>query len=441
MTTVIEINHNSGPPVSDHWNNIIDTTPRLTITEASALGVSANGLNIASATGDAVAFGDQAISAPASNQINLRIRVNFDPLTVTGSQIFLTINIPSTFATEVLSIQVQAAAGVIQARANWQDDVPTLFSSAWVNISGETCLECSVIRNGVGVFKINSVTQHTTAALANAGQFDGMNFVLLTANAVTAGGTSGAFYLDEVLLDDSATSKLCSVFDVITHGRQSALLFNQQAAPTLDGQFAFCVVEDTVGAQVRYIKMEMPVKDDLSTPMIQVHTDSTDTDGMVTTTANADKMFFAGNDAVGGFVESHIVSLGNTTDLYSNASRSINAMTASPNLSSEALILESVALIEEIRHTIDDFTVTQVTNDLSSFMVFVTSSLAAIFSRTPEQASLRDMQAWLVGLDFSGSNQAAFFIQLMTGSGIVVTDEAIAALQAATLITGVSVAR
>ncbi len=223
MAIIIEVNHNSGPPVSAHWNNVVDTTPRLTITGASALGVSANGLNVATATGGAFAAGDQAISAPASNEINLRVRVDFDPLTITGSQTLLVVNIPSSFATGVLEIQFQAVAGVIQARGTWHDDIPTTFNSAWVNITGETCLECSVIRNGVGVFKINSVTQHTTAALTNPNQFNGMNFLLFTTNVVAAAGTSGAIYLDEILLDDSATSKLCSVFDIITHGRQSAL--------------------------------------------------------------------------------------------------------------------------------------------------------------------------------------------------------------------------
>jgi hypothetical protein len=439
MSTIIQVNHDSGPPVSAHWDNIIDTTSRLTITSGSALGGSANGLNIATVTGNAVSFGDRSISAPASNEINLRIRVNFDPLTITGSQILLTVNIPSTFATEVLSIQVQAAAGVIQARANWQDDVPVLFSSAWVNISGETCLECSVIRNGVGVFKINGAIQHTTAALANSGQFDGMNFLLFTANAVAAVGTSGAFYLDELVLDDAATSKLCSNFDIITHGRgASSLLFNQQAAPTLDGQFCLFVVEDTAAAQIRYIKMDVPVEDDLTTTMTEVQTDAADTDGMVGTTKNADKMLFAGDDSGGGFVEKHIVSTRVTTDLYSNAT-TVQALTASPNSDEESLIEESVA--GAVRHTIDDFGASTVTVNFATSPAFFDASIAALFSKNPDETTMRDMQAWVVGLDTVVGDQFAFFIQLMTGADMVANDEAIAALQNAALITGVGIGR
>ncbi len=439
MTTIIRINHDSGPPVSAHWDNVVDTTPRLTITGASALGGSANGLNIATATGDAVAFGDQAISAPASNEINLRIRVNFDPLTITGSQVLLGVTIGSSFATEVLQIQFQASAGVIQARAIWQDDVPTVFASAWVNITGETCLECSSIRNGVGVFKINSVTQHTTAALANTGQFDGMNVLLLTVNTVAAAGTSGAIYLDELLLDDAATSKLCANFDIITHGRGvSSALFNQEAALTLDGQFAFFVVEDTAGAQVRYIKMDVPVKDDLTTIMTEVQTDASDTDGMVTTTRNADKMLFAGDDAGGGFVEKHIVSTRVTTDLYSNAT-TVQALTASPNSDEESLIEEN--LQGTVRHTIDDFVASTATDTFALSAAFLDVSIAALFSKIPDEVTMRDMQAWVVGFDSIVGDQFAFFIQLMTGADMVANDEAIAALQNATLITGVGIGR
>lgn len=439
MTTIVQVNHDSGPPVSAHWDNVVDTTPRLTITGASALGGSANGLNIATATGGAFAAGDQAISAPGSNEINLRIRVDFDPLTITGSQTLLVVSIPSSFSTIVLSIGFQAVAGVIQARATWQDDVPTVFASAWVNITGETCLECSSIRNGVGVFKINGAIQHTTAALANAGQFDGMDTLLFTTNIVAAAGTSGAIYLDELLLDDAATSKLCANFDIITHGRgSSSLLFNQEAAPTLDGQFAFFVVEDTAGGQVRYIKMDVPIKDDLTTIMTEVQTDASDTDGMVITTANADKMFFAGDDAGGGFVEKHIVSTRVTADLYSNAT-TVQALTASPNSDEEVLIEESVNGV--VRHTIDDFSASSVTVGFAGSPAFFDVSIAALFSKIPEEATMRDMQAWVVGLDNGPGDQFAFFIQLMTGADMVASDEAIAALQNATLITGVGIGR
>lgn len=438
MTTIVQINHDSGPPVSAHWDNVVDTTPRLTITGASALGASANGLNIATATGGAVAFGDQVISAPGSNQINLRIRVDFDPLTITGSQVLMGVTI-SGGITDVLTIAFRALAGVIQAQATWQDDIPTLFSSAWVNITGETCLECSSIRNGVGVFKINSVTQHTTVALTNPTQFDGMDFLLLTASVVAAAGTSGAIYLDEIVLDDAATSKLCAAFDIVTHGRGlSTALFNQQAALTLDGQFAFFVAEDTAGGQVRYIKMELPVKDDLASVMTEVQTDASDVEGMVTTTTNADKMFFAGDDAGGGFVEKHIVSTRVTTDLYSNAS-SVKALTASPNSDEESLIEENIQGV--VRHTIDDFVASSATNNFALSAAFVNVSIAALFSKTPAEALMRDMQAWVVGFDGIVGDQFAFFIQLMTGANMVANDEAIVALQNAALITGVGIGR
>ena len=447
MTTIVEVNHNSGPPVSNHWNNITDVGARLSITGAAGLNSTAFGLQVGADAAN-TAVGDVAMSPPGSNEIRMRMRTDdgtFDFSGSDGTLFDLTVN--GTVG-PFMRIRISKAGSVLTARGRFSSDSASLggFTALFNLPAGENCIEFAYRRDGQGArIYLNGVQQGGSGSLTTAANtFDAIDRLDFNCH-VTPAGNAGNLYFDEILTDDDEFTALClavASFDIITHGRQSALLFNQEAALTLDGQFCFFVVEDTAGAQVRYIKMDVPIKDVLATPMVEAHTDATDTDGMVTTTASPDKMFFAGNDAVGGFVESHVVSTGVTADLYSNATRAINALTSSPNLSSEALILESVPAIEEIRHTIDDFVATQVTNDLSSFLNFVDSSLAAIFFKTPQQSSLRDMQAWLVGFEPGGaSDQHAFFIQLLTGSGIVVSDEIIAALQNAALITGVGIGR
>ena len=442
MTTIVEVNHNSGPPVSNHWNNITDTGVRLSITGAAGLNSTAFGLQVG-ADGSNTASGDVNMSTPGSNQFRLRVRVDEGTFDFAGSDGNLFTVAVSAGGNDVAQLTFGKTGSALRVFGSWDIDGGGNNSSGNFSLAaGENCVEVSTVRNGAINLYINGVNQYSSTITNTTmfGLIDRLRFFAST----TPGGNTGNLYFDEILTDDSASAVLCpllSNFDIITHGRgASALLFNQQAAPTLDNTFAFVVVEDTAGGQIRYLKMDLPVKDVTATPMVEVHTDATDTDGMVTTAASAVKMFFAGDDGVGGFVESHAVLTGVTTDLYSNAARAINAMTASPGLSSEAIILESAVSNEELRHTIDDFVATQATNNLSGFLNFIDSSIGVIFFKTPEKPNLEDCQAFVVGTDPSGGvNQVAWFVQLMTGANIVIVDEAIAALQNAAMITGIGI--
>ncbi len=443
MTTIVEVNHNSGPPVSNHWNNITDVGGRLSITGAAGLNSTAFGLQVG-ADGTNTAVGDVAMSPPGSNEIRMRIRIDdgtFDFVGSNGNLFDLTVN--GTVAA-FMRIRIFKSGSILKALGFFSSDITPLGGqTVQVDLpAGENCVEFAYKRNGTGAtIYLNGVQQGSVGSVSTAANtFDAIDRLDFNCH-VTPSGNAGNLYFDEIVTDDNHSAALCisaASFGIITHGRGlSSLLFNQEAALTLDGQFCFFVTEDTSGGQIRYIKMNVPVKEVIATPMAEAHTDATDTDGMVTTTANADKMFMAGDDAGGGFVEKHIVSTGINTDLYSNATI-VQALTASPNSDEEALIEETPGGI--VRHSIDDFSASSATVSINT-PSFFDVSIAALFSKIPAEVTMRDIQAWVVGFDGFASNQVAFFVQLMTGADMVASDEAITALQNAALITGVGIGR
>jgi len=441
MTILHSANFDVGTSLATYFTNVNNGNGNLTITVPAALNGTAQGLNMRTVVSSGADNVNEPISPPASNDIYLSFYVNFSNTGLTGSLVRPVEVAVQTTGNDYFTVNVDIFSNLVHVNLDYEDDIGGTQNSGQFVISSvaDVFIEVYAPVGGPILLDVNTVNQFTSGAVTNSTVYSNIDtFIVTKRNLASTPVISGSVYLDETILTDGLAA---ATFDIITHGRgASALLFNQQAAPTLDNTFAFVVVEDTAGGQIRYLKMDLPVKDVTATPMVEVHTDATDTDGMVTTAASAVKMFFAGDDGVGGFVESHAVLTGVTTDLYSNAARAINAMTASPGLSSEAIILESAVSNEELRHTIDDFVATQATNNLSGFLNFIDSSIGVIFFKTPEKPNLEDCQAFVVGTDPSGGvNQVAWFVQLMTGANIVIVDEAIAALQNAAMITGIGI--
>lgn len=218
MATHLDINHDSGPPVSAHWTTL-QAGVGFSITAASAMNGTANGLEIDEDTTAGYTL-RQNTTPPASNQA--RLRVYFDPNGVTrpNASTYIMTTVLATSATGnafSLEFVVNAAGDQYTVQGRAQNDSAGSTNTAAVTLTdGPHCVEIAFTRSS-GVFTSDGAISLYVDGVLQSGPITGqlftaynaISFLQATAAVAPSAGVSGQFYLDEVLIDDDDDAILC----------------------------------------------------------------------------------------------------------------------------------------------------------------------------------------------------------------------------------------
>ncbi len=220
MATIKEINHDSSQTLSVHYDTIVDTGSRLTVTNGSALSGSTNGID-ASQTNNTDSTLLEAFTAISGTEFRLRFRIDLSNLTVSGSQQFFKSMLRNTASTDKHGIVINAlVSGNFNISGRYIDDPigPRITDTKIFTqpISDPICVELRAIRetadgnnDGIVEFIVDGIS---IDLITNAQNF----------NAWTSGGNmdevfnnfrgsinfSGNFYFDEWILDDDDAADL-----------------------------------------------------------------------------------------------------------------------------------------------------------------------------------------------------------------------------------------
>ncbi len=233
MTTIKEITHDSSTTLSDFYGTITDVDGAVTVTSASALGGSTNGLSIDYDAGSNLAQVEDTFSSTTPSTARGRARVNLDGLTNN--------NTSSDQAAEVLFAEPGGAGGDTLIGLKVNGDGATGFEvrffgfadGANIDIgnfalpSGDVCLEMAITRessdganDGTAEGFINGVSQGTQSNVENFNHFQfGQAVVFVSTNDTDFTGTCK---LDEFILTNNSGDSLCpfSGFDLVLGGGQ-----------------------------------------------------------------------------------------------------------------------------------------------------------------------------------------------------------------------------
>lgn len=219
MATNEEVNHNSGPPVSAHWTNL-QSGVGFSITAASAMNGTANGLEIDEDTTAGYTL-RKVTTPPATNQA--RFRVYFDPNGVTrpnsGTYVMVTVQAFSGSGNAFsLVFTVQSSGDQYIVHGSVTDDNANINDTASVALTdGPHCVEIAFTRSSAQFVADGSYSLYVDGVLQDGPTADDVftryNAISLlqATGANPSAGVSGQFYLDEVLIDDSASTALCVV--------------------------------------------------------------------------------------------------------------------------------------------------------------------------------------------------------------------------------------
>lgn len=241
MTTLEDINHDSGPPVSNHWTTVTDPGGRLSITGVAALDGTANGLQIDfSSTNNADVI--EPYTPPGSNELRLRFR--YDPNTPatpsvsSATLVRVVLSEDGTVFGDLLgriSIGKNVAPGSeLQAFFVFGDDSTPLGSTAGNSIITDEphCFEMvfkravsAVSNDGSYDFLIDSVSQFSDATVDNYDLFPTIDNIWVRADVMEVAMSGTDTYIDEFLLTDVEGVGLCAAaafsgYDLVLGGGQ-----------------------------------------------------------------------------------------------------------------------------------------------------------------------------------------------------------------------------
>lgn len=220
MTTFKLINHDSGPPVSAHWSaSIADASNMASIDAAAALGGTACGLAIDFSIGNTFDLRETLASLPGTNEFRFRYRFDTNDIqaptvgTKDIARVFITASngniVADIYASINSSSQWTTAAHVIQ-------DSGSGSNSGDINIdSGVNCVEMAYYRasasdSGDGSYTLyaNGSNLFSASGLQIFTRYADVDWIRYSIAALPNPG--GTFYIDEILIDDSASVGLCA---------------------------------------------------------------------------------------------------------------------------------------------------------------------------------------------------------------------------------------
>jgi hypothetical protein len=225
MATLENITHESGPPVSAHWNTVTDPGGRLSITNAAALNGTTNGLQCDfSTTNNADVI--EPYTPPGSDE--LRLRFFFDPNsagtpTVTSRNLIqVTLSEDGTVFGDLLGrIRVTKIITTGESRTffiHGTDANPSGITSATTfDITDEShCFEIRVKRASSAVandgeveFFVDEVSKVNLASIDNFDLFPTIDNIWVRHNVLEAAMAGTDVYSDEYLLTDVEGTGLC----------------------------------------------------------------------------------------------------------------------------------------------------------------------------------------------------------------------------------------
>lgn len=324
MASFEDINHDSGAPISNHWTkSVTDTSSRLSIAGAAALGGSSNGLQDSFSTGDSAATIIEATTAPGTNEFRLRFRYdpNSPPSPSAVDRTLLDFRIrevAGTYAAFLANVTITiTTGGTLEAAFNYGDDSTTSSIGSAITISDEPhCFEMRVKRatgaatnDGEVESFIDGASQDSGTGIDNFDHFAAIDEVWAQFPALEAAQNGTVHYLDEVILDDDGSTGLCTLgYGFI---QSSGGLAKYALAVSADGNNVFIALEDNASGNQIVFKATRP-----SSPTVTaIYEPGGGSAANVIPTGDPDKMIFCGNFGTDVGVILHTISADTEGDI------------------------------------------------------------------------------------------------------------------------------
>ena len=219
MATLDNITHDSGPPLTDYWNGVTDVNARMSVTVASALGGSVEGLQCTHNAASFNTFLTEPFATPASEE--LRFKWRYDPngaQTPGSTTTLLTMSLSTAaFGTRLCEGLLDITSGG-QNRITWGIGADGGFSTAQTtNITdAEHCFEIAIKRATTNVsvdgeieFYIDGVLDLSSAIVDNFDLFPTIDTIFVRYPGWDAAQGATVIYMDEVTLTDVLATGLC----------------------------------------------------------------------------------------------------------------------------------------------------------------------------------------------------------------------------------------
>lgn len=324
MTSFEDINHDSGAPISNHWTkSVTDTSSRLSIAGAAALGGSSNGLQDSFSTGDSAATVIEATSAPGTNEFRLRFR--YDPNTPPSPSVVKRTlcsvrvrEVAATYATYLVGVDITiSTGGTILAELDYATDGGLITPGWTATLTDEPhCLEVAIVRassdvasDGTIEWFLDGVSQDSASSIDNYDHFAAIDEVFAQFPALEAAQDGTVHYLDEIILDDDADTGLCA----LGYGfvQSSGGLAKYALGVSADGNNVFIALEDNSSGNQIVFKATRP-----SSPTVSaIYEPGGGSAANVIPTGDPDKMIFFGNFGTDVGVILHTISADTEGDI------------------------------------------------------------------------------------------------------------------------------
>lgn len=215
MANLFDVNFNSNPGTPFGFSALGDSTSGLSVAAGAALAGTAYGLNCN--INDTTSFYGICLLGTANTSGMLEVRFYFDPNSLTmadGNEFYLFRAQNNSYAAIAnVRLRYTTAAGY-QIRASAVNDAgsETPTTSLYVITDAPHCIEIKLTRastadanDGILQLWIDDVSKETVTTVDNNGKF--VNFWTSRFGATTTlnAGTSGDFFLDELIINDDNT--------------------------------------------------------------------------------------------------------------------------------------------------------------------------------------------------------------------------------------------
>jgi hypothetical protein len=241
MATIQEINHDSSTTLTDHYDgSITDTDGAITITPASRLDLSTNGLNMDYDAGSADAIVEQNITF-SSDDFRYRFRIKLDGVTNNNSGTEICVVALYTGSSTVFQVKINANSGDsgFNVTAFYRDttgkggsNIQVGSGSDAISSTGEVCIQLRAIResaspgsDGEVQLYIEGSSVQSISNAENRALFATIDKVRIDFDSTSVNVTGDLFY-DQFLLDDDNTlATMCTAatdsFALIAGGGQT----------------------------------------------------------------------------------------------------------------------------------------------------------------------------------------------------------------------------
>jgi hypothetical protein len=208
MTEIINIDHESGD--FSEWDSIVVDGGDLSIASGAALGGSSYGMQCVIDDTHGL-YGDKSLGTWPGSATSLRIRFYLDPngLTMANNDTFALTNF---LVTVPMRFYLKFSGGNYQILVNYYGDGGLAGSDTQIIADAEHYLEVLIAQatnnssaDGSYQYWIDGALQDTQGSIDNYDIFNGMTTLRIGGTTSIDAGTSGTFYIDQIVARNDDT--------------------------------------------------------------------------------------------------------------------------------------------------------------------------------------------------------------------------------------------